>query len=189
MDGDPRTQVFLAMCYLAVVVIAAIHSSWTVTAIRRNPAILALMIVACLSVFWAEMPDLVLRRAIAVVGTTLFGIVVAIRLTFAEQLKLFRCAFRIAAGLSVALLVVAPRAAISNGADGAVVRGIFLHKNHLGATMALGALVEWCLPETARRAKLFRGLSMFVYSPQPSSLSTPSSSSMPGASYLCPFCS
>jgi exopolysaccharide production protein ExoQ len=163
LDGDPRAQVFLAMCYLAVMVIAAVHFRWTVAAVRRNPAILALLTVACLSILWAEMPDLVVRRAIAVAGTTLFGIVVAVRLTFADQLKLFRWAFRIAAGLSVAVLVLAPGAAIAAGSEGSSVRGIFNHKNHLGATMALGALMEWFLPETKRKAKILRGLSLLVY--------------------------
>jgi len=163
LDGDPRTQVFLAMCYLAVIVIAIVHFRWIVAVGRRNPAVFALLAVACASVLWAQMPDLVVRRAIAVAGATLFGIVVAIRLPFAEQLKLFRWAVRIAGGLSLAVLVLAPSAAIVAGAEGSSVRGIFNHKNHLGATMALGALVEWCCPETTRKAKVLRSLFIFVY--------------------------
>jgi len=163
LDGDPRAQAFLAACYLTVVIIAAAHSRWTAWVARRNPAIVALLVVACLSPFWAEMPDLVTRRAVAVAGTTLFGIVVAIRLTFAEQLKLFRWATRAAAVMSLALLIVAPSLAIAAGAEGDSVRGIFNHKNHLGATMALGFLMEWFLPEANRRAKLLKGLSLFVY--------------------------
>ena len=163
LDGDPRAQAFLAACYLAVVVVAAAHSRWTAWVARRNPAIVALLVVACLSPFWAEMPDLVTRRAVAVAGTTLFGVVVAIRLTFAEQLKLFRWATRAAAVMSLAVLIVAPSAAIAAGPEGGSVRGIFNHKNHLGATMALGFLMEWFLPETNRRAKLLKGLSLFVY--------------------------
>lgn len=163
LDGDPRTQVFLAMCYLVVMVIAIVHFRWIVAVGRRNPAVFALLALACASALWAQMPDLVVRRAIAVAGATLFGIVVAIRLPFGEQLKIFRWAIRIAGGLSLAVLVLAPGAAIVAGAEGGSVRGIFNHKNHLGATMALGALVEWCCPETARKAKVFRGLSIFVY--------------------------
>jgi exopolysaccharide production protein ExoQ len=163
LDGDPRSQAFLAVCYLSVVAIAVMHYRQILFVVRRNPAIFALLALACLSPFWAETPDLVARRAIAAAGTTLFGAVVAIRLTLAEQLKLFRWALRIAAGLSVALLVVAPHAAISTGADGSVLRGIFLHKNHLGATMALGALMEWCYSETTRAANLIRRLSLFLY--------------------------
>jgi exopolysaccharide production protein ExoQ len=164
LDGDPRAQAFLAACYLAVVVVAVAHSRWTAWVARRNPAIVALLVVACLSPFWAEMPDLVARRAVAVAGTTLFGVVVAIRLTFAEQLKLFRWATRTAALMCLAVLIVAPGAAIAVGAEGGSVRGIFNHKNHLGATMALGFLMEWFLPETNRRAKLLKGFSLVVYS-------------------------
>jgi exopolysaccharide production protein ExoQ len=163
LDGDYRTQAFLAVCYFSVAAIAAAHFRSTLWAIRRNPAICALLAVACLSIFWADMPDLVLRRAIAVVGTTLFGVVVAIRLTFAEQLRLFRWATRIAAAMSLALLIVAPGAAFAAGAESSTVRGIFNHKNHLGATMALGLLMEWFVPETNRKAKVLRGIFLAVY--------------------------
>jgi exopolysaccharide production protein ExoQ len=163
LDGDPRAQVFLALCYVSIVAIALAHFRWTISALSRNPAVLGLLVIACLSPFWAETPDLVARRAVAVVGTTLFGIVMAVRLTFEEQLKLLRWATRIGAVLSLALLAVSPSAASSAGAEGSTVRGIFNHKNHLGATMALGALVEWCLPETGRMARLLRWLSFFVY--------------------------
>ena len=163
LDGDPRAQAFLAMCYLSVFAIAVAHARWTIWVVRRNPAILVLLAVAFLSAFWAEMPDLVVRRAIAVAGTTLFGLVVAIRLTFAEQLKLFRWATRAAAAMCIAVLIFAPGAAISAGVEGSSLRGIFNHKNHLGAAMALGFLIEWFFPETTRKAKLVRGLSLTVY--------------------------
>jgi exopolysaccharide production protein ExoQ len=163
LDGDPRAQAFLAMCYLSVIAIAVAHARWTIWVVRRNPAILILLAVAFLSAFWAEMPDLVVRRAIAVAGTTLFGLVVAIRLTFAEQLKLFRWATRAAAAMCIAVLILAPSAAFSAGVEGSNLRGIFNHKNHLGAAMALGFLIEWFFPETTRKAKLLRGLSLTVY--------------------------
>ncbi len=107
-DGDPRAQVFLTLCYLSVIAIAVAHLRWTIGAIRRNPAVVALVVLGFLSVFWTETPDVVFRRAIAVAGTTLFGIVVAIRLTFEEQLRLFRWANRGVAALSLALLAVSP---------------------------------------------------------------------------------
>lgn len=108
LDGDPRAQVCLALCYLAVFVIAVAHARWTAWVVRRNPAIVALLAVTFLSALWAEMPDLVVRRAIAVAGTTLFGLVVAIRLTFPEQLKLFRWATRAAAAMCLGVLILSP---------------------------------------------------------------------------------
>ncbi len=163
LDGDPRAQVCLALCYLAVFVIAVAHARWTAWVVRRNPAIVALLAVTFLSALWAEMPDLVVRRAIAVAGTTLFGLVVAIRLTFPEQLKLFRWATRAAAAMCLGVLILSPSAAFSSGPEGGALRGIFNHKNHLGAAMALGFLIEWFFPETTRKAKLVRGFSLTVY--------------------------
>jgi exopolysaccharide production protein ExoQ len=163
LDGDPRAQTFLALCYLSVTAIAIVHFRWAVVALRRNPAVVALVVLGFLSAFWAQSQDLVFRRAIAVAGTTLFAVVVSIRLTFEEQLRLFRWATRIAAGLSLALLILAPNAAIASGVDGGTVRGIFNHKNHLGAAMALGFLMELYCPETQRKAKLLRNVFLFAY--------------------------
>jgi O-antigen ligase len=163
LDGDPRAEIFLVLCYLSVIAIAVIHLRWTLTALRRNLAVVALIVLSFLSTLWAQSPDLVFRRAVAVAGTTLFAVVISIRLTSEEQLKLFRWATRIAAGLSICLLILAPHAAIASGADGDTVRGIFNHKNHLGAAMALGFLMEWYCPETKRKAKLLRNVSLVAY--------------------------
>jgi exopolysaccharide production protein ExoQ len=76
---------------------------------------------------------------------------------------LFRCATRAAAAMCIAVLILAPSAAFSVGVEGSNLRGIFNHKNHLGAAMALGFLIEWFFPETTRKAKLVRGLSLTVY--------------------------
>jgi exopolysaccharide production protein ExoQ len=163
LEGDWHAQAVLGLCYSSLLVIAFLRFRWTFRVMRLNPAILALLILAFLSPFWAETPDLVARRTIAVAGTTLFGIVLATRLTFEEQLRLLRWACRIAAVLSLLVLIVAPSLAFSPQLEGTSLRGIFNHKNHLGATMALGFLMERYVPEARGRAKLLRSLSLGLY--------------------------
>jgi exopolysaccharide production protein ExoQ len=162
-DGDPRAQMFLLFCYLIVIAIALAHFRWTIAALRRNPAVVAISVLGFVSVFWAESPDIVLRRAIAIGGTTLFGVVIAIRLTFAEQLRLFRWTNRLIAALSLALMAVSPHSVIATVGEGWAIRGVFIHKNHAGAAMALGFLMEWYFKETSARAKLLRRISLFVF--------------------------
>lgn len=162
-DGDPRAQIFLAFCYLIVVAIAFAHFRWTIAALRRNPAIVAIVVLGFFSVFWAESPDIVLRRAVAIGGTILFGVVVAIRLTFAEQLRLFRWTNRLIAVCCVGLAVVSPHSVLAAVGEGWAIRGIFIHKNHAGAAMALGFLMEWYFKESTARGRLLRRIALVVF--------------------------
>jgi O-antigen ligase len=164
VDGDFRTQVILAFIYLVVAVIALVNGRKTASVIRRGPALFGLLLLACLSPLWAEMPDLVFRRALGLAGTSLFGVVLAMRFSLEDQLNLLRWVFRWAAGLCIALLGAAPHYAISSGAEGGALRGIFPHKNLLGAAMALAILVEWHLSGGKSWSRAVKGLFLCAYS-------------------------
>src|SRR5271168_3384646 len=84
--GDVRFEIILALCYAAVLLIFLFHLVPGFRATFYTPATPALLILACSSALWAELPGLVLRRAAGLAGATLFGVVLASRLTFAEQL-------------------------------------------------------------------------------------------------------
>ncbi|HKN73643.1 MAG TPA: O-antigen ligase family protein [Candidatus Acidoferrum sp.] len=163
VDGDQRTQVLLAIMYVVVAVLVALQFRASIHAFYRNPALLGLLVVACASPLWAEAPDLVLRRALALVGTTLFGVALAITYSFEEQLKILRWALRIGAFLTLILLVVSPSRALSAADGGGGIRGVFPHKNILGGAMALGFLVEWFLREQGMRGKILRIISLCAF--------------------------
>ncbi len=160
-DGDARTQLFLAVLYLAVAVFALSEFRHTIWTIRRTPAILAVLLLAVASSLWAEAPDHVFRRAIALAGTCLVGIVLAARFTLLEQLKLLRWALRLAAVLSVAIIILGHGVLMSTG--GASARGVFNHKNRLGAAMALALLIERYIPEQSRWRKVIKVLSLTLF--------------------------
>jgi len=160
-DGDARTQLFLAILYLAVAVLALSDFRSTIWTIRRTPAILALLLLAVASSLWAEAPDHVFRRAVALAGTCLFGIVLAARFTLLDQLKLLRWSLRLAAVLSVAIISLGHGVLMSTGGPSA--RGVFNHKNRLGAAMALALLIEWYIPEQTRFLKTIRVVSLPLF--------------------------
>jgi len=160
-DGDSRTQLFLAILYLAVAALALSEFRGTLWTIRRTPAILALLLLALASSLWAEMPDHVFRRAIALAGTCLFGIVLVVRYSFLEQLKLLRWVLRVAAILSVVIVILGHGVLMSTAGES--VRGVFNHKNRLGAAMALGLLLEWYIPEQARLLKIIKVVSLALF--------------------------
>ena len=88
LDGDTRTQVILAAMYSGVALLAIAQFRWTAWLLTHSPALVGLLLVAFASPIWAQTPDLVFRRAISLLGTSLFGVVLASRLTFNEQARL-----------------------------------------------------------------------------------------------------
>ncbi len=174
--GDKRIELIFAIFYFAAFVIGLIHFRQTLRAVYRAPALLALLLLACVSALWSELPGLVLRRSVGLAGASLFGLILASRLTLEEQLNLLRRVFRIAAGLSLALwgaalatgMNLAVTGAASNGmggdgGDAGSLRGIFGHKNVLGDIMALAILVEWHVPVQTARSRIVKALWLTAY--------------------------
>lgn len=151
VEGNPFAEVVLACLYFVVIVLAVLSYTQTREAASGTLPLAALLLLAWLSATWAQTPDLVLRRSVALTGTTLLGIVLAARLSFAAQRHLLRRIFRIGATLSLACVFVAPQ--YGKGLDGTW-QGIFGQKNGLGAIMALAVLTEWYVPATIFRSKV-----------------------------------
>lgn len=162
IEGDSRIEVLLVLVYSAVAILAARELGWTMWSLRRNPALLALLVLACVSPIWSDSPDLVFRRTLGLGGATLFGIVLATRLSTDEMLRVLRWTFRIAAAATLAVILVAPSRALMPGGDVGV-RGVFAHKNGLGATMALAFLVERYLRDAGLTAKILRFFSLGTF--------------------------
>jgi len=162
-DGDQRTQILLAIMYVVVSILAALQFRIAIQSFTRNPALLGLLILACASPLWADAPDLVSRRALALVGTTLFGVALATTYSFEDQLKILQWAFRIGALLTLMLLVISPARALSAADGGGGLRGVFPHKNILGGAMALAFLVEWFLREQKMLGKMLRIVSLCAF--------------------------
>lgn len=156
-DGNPIWKLVLAVSYLGVVAILVPHYREALFIGHRNWPLVALLLLALVSCIWANMPGLVLQRSVAVFGTTLFGIALAVVLSVEDQLRLMSRVFRIIAVLSLACCVLTPQYGIMTGADAhGEWRGIFDQKNGLGSVMALSVLVEWQLPAQTIFSKLLK---------------------------------
>jgi exopolysaccharide production protein ExoQ len=153
VDGSPGYETALAVFYALAGVCALIHRSQVVAVVRRSPALLALLSLVCLSASWAETPGLVVRRALGLFGTTLFGVLLATRFSLPDRLDLLSKVFRVTALLSLVVVAVLPRYGIASDIHSGDWVGIFGQKNGLGAMMALGVLVEWYLP-TKKTSKI-----------------------------------
>jgi O-antigen ligase len=160
LEGNPAWRLVLTISYLGVVLILVPWYREILFVLRRNWSVVALVFLALLSSLWAGMPDLTLRRSIGLFGTTLFGIALAVRFSFQDQLRMLTWLFRIIAVLSLAWVVLLPSYGISTEGEW---MGVFDYKNAMGSVMGLSLLVEWQLPAASRFSRLLKILAMLLY--------------------------
>lgn len=160
IDGSPGWRLVLEISYLGVALALLPWYRETLFVLRRNWSLASLLVLAVLSSLWAQMPDLVLRKSIGLFGTTLFGMALAIRVSFQEQLRMFSWLFRILAVLSLVCVVLFPSYGISSEGEW---MGVFGYKNALGAAMGLALLVEWHVPTARAFPKVLKTLAILLY--------------------------
>jgi exopolysaccharide production protein ExoQ len=141
-EGDSFLQVIWFGIYAITFCLLAVQ--WRgFTRIPKNiiKPILLLTGVALFSFFWSDVPSVTLRRSIALVGTTLFGIYFATRYSPKEQLRLLAWALGTAAVLSLVFAVALPGYGIDVYPFAGAWRGVYSQKNLLGRFMSMSALI------------------------------------------------
>jgi len=135
--GSPMSQVILGAFYLisAMLLLANRHARQLL--LFAWP-ILLLPGLAIASAMWSPDPMLTLRRAIAFLGTILFGLSFGSAYRFHDALKLIVISLAVVMGLSIVLAFADPVRAIHQPDDAIQAvhagswRGIFAHRNTLG---------------------------------------------------------
>lgn len=131
-------QVMWLGIYIVILLLLLPMRKQAVMAAARGKLLWVLVGIALLSTFWSIAPSITLRRGIALLGTNLFGIYLAIRYDLKEQLRLLAWALGIGAVLSVVVAIVMP----SYGLDpGGLWRGVYAQKNILARLMVLSTMV------------------------------------------------
>lgn len=152
--GDPVTQVLWLGVYAVTFCLIVLRWRRFVGVVMRDKLLLLLMVIAVLSVVWSVAPETTLRRSVALVGTTAFGIYLAMRYTLADQLRLLAWALGIAALLSLVFGLALPSYGVSSDplfqGDW---QGIYNHKNALGSDMSLAAVVFLILATSSGRRR------------------------------------
>jgi exopolysaccharide production protein ExoQ len=161
LEGNAFGRLILSISYLAVAGMLVTYRRETLIVVRRNWTLAVLVLLAFASCLWAETPAFTFRRSIAVAGTTLFGVALAVKLTLEEQLRLLSWMFRIISILSLACVILLPSYGIS-GTEVQEWRGVFGYKNAFGSMMAVSVLIEWQLPTNTRWSKVFNGVALLL---------------------------
>lgn len=159
--GSATSQLILALGYLSVAGILVPYYRETLFLLRRNWFLMALVFLALVSGSWSALPALALRRAVAVLGTTLFGIALAVLLSLEEQLRLLSWLCRTIAMLSLACVIFLPSYGVSATPEHQW-QGVFVYKSVLGFVMALSILVEWHLPTPTALSRTLNRLALLL---------------------------
>lgn len=148
-QGDRVSQMIWLGVYGVTFLLAAIHWRVVVRSLFQGRQLILLVAIALASALWSVAPAVTVRRGIALVGTTLFGVYFAARFTLSQQIRILAGTLATIAVLSLVVALAMPWIGVSSGVHEGAWRGIFVHKNILGRIMALSAIV-WAI--SARQA-------------------------------------
>jgi O-antigen ligase len=151
IEGDPIKQTILFGLYLGCAILLLSRTRPRTWLFLGTPLLL-LIGWSVASVGWSVSPAVSLRRAIALLGTVVFGTYAGLRFDFRDMLRLMSYTAAIVLIGSLIVAVVMPTLGLDY--DGRL-RGVFAHKNALGGYAALSFLVlVSVLLETKYRSKM-----------------------------------
>ena len=150
-EGDIDSALLrFAFLLIYLITFALLCFRWqrTVAFLKTNLWLLFLIGLVIFSVSWSSLPELSLRKAIALIGTSAFALYLASRYSFEEQLKIYGWSFGIGLFCSFLFALVIPTYGIMPSGNW---RGIYPHKNGLGEAMFMSFLTFYFLSISAKQ--------------------------------------
>ncbi len=109
-----------------------------------NPILILCVLWCGISFFWSIEPDVTMRRSIALLMTTVFGLVLAARYDWNQLIQRLAFVFLVTAVISLFLGVFMPELGQMQQIHEGAWRGAWLEKNSFGTNMAKGLLLMMC---------------------------------------------
>lgn len=109
-----------------------------------NPLLIICVVICGVSFLWSVDPAVTLRRAIAVMLTTVFGLVLAARYDWSGLVQRLAIVFGVTAVLSLLIGLFLPAYGIMSEIHVGAWRGAWIEKNYMGGFMAKGVIVMLC---------------------------------------------
>lgn len=155
--GMVGMQILWSVVYLVVLAMFGRSCSSPFRRIFSLSPIVAVVLLAFISVFWSQDPQLTFRRSVALALTIVLGMYFSARFTTKEQFRLLAWAFGICIAFSFFFELIGANPSQGGGAGW---YGIFYLKTQLGANMALSTLVFlfWRKVEPERKHLAMVGL-------------------------------
>jgi exopolysaccharide production protein ExoQ len=147
-----------SMIYLITILLLGLRWQKTYRAIWANKWILLLLLLVLLSALWSPMPSVVLKKAISLIGTTLFGLYLGTQYSFDRQLKLMGWVFGISIPLCFMFVFLRGDGVMYTESIVGAWRGIYMHKSALGENMFISFLMFYGLASFHPRYRLLFGI-------------------------------
>lgn len=154
MEGDPLQRNLILGGYLISLIYLPLYFRSFVKIIYFDPLPLVFVFLAILSVFWSKYPDIAFRRSMALMLTTLFGIVIYLRFNTVDFLRLLNISLWVAMVGSIIMVFLKPEWGTEIYFNEVVWRGVFTQKNLLGFYSALLISINILFVFDLRRRKL-----------------------------------
>jgi O-antigen ligase len=158
-SGQPVFQAAFGAIYLILLVLLILkHRSEALRIVKTEKWMTALCLWALMSVVWSVAPGETLRRAMAIIGTSIAGLYLAIKLEPKEQLRVMALVLGLGAFFSLIVAVMDPSVGIARGGawEGSGWQGVYFQKNSLGRMMSFGAFAFALLAIGERRWRALR---------------------------------
>ena len=162
LQNEPDTAIIRLMFALTYVIsLGLLILRWkrVLYLISQNISVSILIGLAFVSSLWSENFSATLIPAIALFGSTLFGLYLGSRYPLQKQLQLLGCAFGIIILLSIIFAVAFPNIGIMCAPHEGAWRGILGHKNGLGKAMVRSTII-YCLLIKSTRWRLLSWLGL-----------------------------
>jgi O-antigen ligase len=154
---SPLNSLGVGACLAIMGVLCLLHFRGVLSIALRNPIPLLFMCLVLISALWSIHPDVSARRGVGYVLTIMVALYLSARFDFATMLRLLSVSFVISAISSAVFVVAFPSYGIMQVAELAGDwRGVFAHKNQLGAVMAVAVFVELCYLVACSGRQLWR---------------------------------
>lgn len=153
--SSPVISVIQWGIFAAVLMLTVLRWRIILPVILKRRCLWIIVILALCSIAWSRVPDLTMRRSIALFLTTLSGVYFGGRFTMKEQLQLLGWAFGILIAMNVVFVIAFPSYGLHTGVHQGAWRGLTSHKNGLAQLMTLSTLIFIALLNSVRQHRNF----------------------------------
>ena len=130
--------------YIAVLALMIRCLPQMVRIVSFNPLLIICVLICGLSFLWSLNPDVTLRRSVAVMITTIFGLVLAARYDWNGMVQRLAFAFGFLAIMSLIIPIALPYYGVMQEIHQGAWRGAWVEKNYMGGFMAKGVIIMLC---------------------------------------------
>lgn len=134
-EGSSILRLMWFPAYGVILLLALARWQAVIKAIGRVPFLVLLLMLCAATTMWSIEPSITLRRAVAILFTTLFGIVMASHYSWRDMLRLLGLTWAILAVISLFTSILLPGFGTMTEVHVGAWRGMWWEKNSLGGHM------------------------------------------------------